>query len=68
MTELQKLKESVERIELAICGDEKNGIEGIVKKVNKHDKQLTQIQRVSWGIAGAAFLVSLIASIYKLLV
>jgi len=61
------LKKSVERIETGIFGDEQAGIEGIVKRVNRHEKLLVNIQRIGWGILGASTLISIILGLLKII-
>jgi len=39
--ELENIKISIKRIETAVCGDENAGIEGLAKKVSRHEKLLT---------------------------
>ena len=66
--EFNKLKESVARIELAVCGDHEMGNPGIVVKVQDHEKRIDTIERLKesgasvWKVAVivASFLVGLI--------
>lgn len=66
MTEKEN-NEMLRRIYLAVCGDEEAGIEGLVKKVERHDKQLNFLQRITWGFAGAFFVITLIYNVLKLI-
>ena len=50
--EWNELKKMVQRIETAVLGDECAGIDGMVKRVDKHDRQLTNIQRIQWVSVG----------------
>ena len=60
------LKEMVRRIEVAILGDEGAGIEGLVKKVERHDRQLQMIQRMVWIGAGVALVFTIGYNVVKL--
>lgn len=42
---LRQLRESNTRIETALMGDEKAGIEGVVKKLGRHDKYISNSKR-----------------------
>jgi len=53
--EYNELIKIIQRIETAVLGDECAGIEGIGKRVDKHDRQLSNIQRIQWisvGVVG----------------
>lgn len=54
MSEIQGIKEQLNRIETAICGDECRGIEGIVRRVDRHDKEIKTVQRLVWAVTGGA--------------
>ena len=60
MSEIQEIKNQLNRIETAICGDECRGIEGLVKKVDRHEKQLNFHQKAFWMISGGVFVISII--------
>lgn len=63
--EMKELKESVKRIETALCGDESAGITGIVKKVFRHEKQITALQRIVWVLTGAVTTLSIVWTVFK---
>ena len=63
--EAQDLKDMVRRIEVAICGDEAAGITGIIKKVVRHEKQITALQRLVWILTGAVTMLTVIWAVFK---
>ncbi len=64
-TEFNRLMlEKMNRIETAVCGDEKAGITGVVPKVKQHEKRLNTIERVMWSIGGAVTLLTVIWAIF----
>ena len=61
--EQKDLVDDVRTIKMAIIGDKTAGIEGLVKRTDRHEKQLSTLQKVGWGIGGATFLMSIIWAI-----
>ena len=64
MSEIQGIKDQLNRIETAICGDECRGIEGIVKRVDRHDKEIKVVQKLIWMISGGVFVISVLWQIF----
>lgn len=47
-----KILSTVTELKVAICGSEKIGVEGLIKKVKKHDIYIENEKKVRWLIAG----------------
>jgi hypothetical protein len=60
----QLILDKMNRIELAVCGDERAGVTGVVPKIKQHEKRLTVIERVMWSIGGAVTLLSILWAIF----
>lgn len=60
----QLILDKMNRIELAVCGDERAGVTGVVPKMKQHEKRLTVIERVMWSIGGAVTLLSILWAIF----
>lgn len=64
----REMKEVLNRIELAVCGSDKDGIDGLVKKVKKHDDYIEFDKKQKWLIAGGisvlTFIIGSIAQIW----
>lgn len=61
------LKQSVNRIETAILGDEAAGIEGMVKKVDRHEKMISSGQKIIWLVLGGGTVFTGLLQILKIL-
>lgn len=55
----------IRRIETAILGDCEAGVEGMVKKVDRHEKQLQTIQRILWVGTGVVSVIALLWTLFK---
>lgn len=55
-------------LKMAVCGSEKIGVEGLVKKVKKHEKYIESDKKRAWIITGGltvlSFLAGLIISVW----
>ncbi|MFA5301001.1 MAG: hypothetical protein WC389_22640 [Lutibacter sp.] len=56
--EYEELKDMIKRIELAVCGDEKTGVEGLVRRVSRHDEKIRIGERIAWAFGGMIALIS----------
>jgi hypothetical protein len=61
----QLMLEKMNRIEIALCGDEKAGITGVVPKVKRHEKKLAVIERAMWSIGGAVALLTVLWAVFS---
>lgn len=59
--EFSDLKSMVERIYTAIVGDKDAGITGLAHKVDRHERQISALNKIVWMLAGAAMLVGIIS-------
>jgi hypothetical protein len=60
-----KLQKSVERIELALIGDECAGIEGLIKRVERHEKSINNGQKIIWLVLGGGSVITIAWNILK---
>lgn len=69
MTQEEQIKEihnKVERLFTAVCGDECLGVEGVVNKVDRHDRYIENDKKMKWTIAGAVTVISsIIAALWN---
>jgi chromosome segregation ATPase len=63
----QQLKEMIQRVELGVCGDEDKGIEGLVKRVESHEKKIKAGEKIIWIVTGAITLISIVGSAISIL-
>jgi hypothetical protein len=61
----QLMLEKMNRIETALCGDEKAGITGVVPKLKRHEKKLLVIERAMWSIGGAVTLLTVLWAVFS---
>lgn len=63
------LIEKMTDLNMAVIGSNKIGVEGLISKVNKHEKYIEGDRKQKWLIAGAAgvisFIVTLIITFYE---
>lgn len=58
-----KTLEIVTELKMAICGSEKIGVNGLIKKVNTNSKYIEEDKKRKWMIAGAVTVLSFIAGL-----
>lgn len=56
-TRLERIERKLDRVVLAVYGDEEAGAMGLVFRVNNHAKRLRRIERIVAYVIGAAFIV-----------
>jgi hypothetical protein len=59
----QKTLEIVTELKMAICGSDKIGLEGIVKKINRHEKYINQDKELKLKIFGGFTIISLLSGL-----
>lgn len=55
--------ETLNKIHTALCGNPEFKLEGVVEKVDKHDKYIETDKRLKWMIAGGVVVISAIVTI-----
>jgi len=60
--EIVEIKDSVSRIETALSGDPKNGIDGVAQKVCKNSEYIEKDKRLKWMIAGVVSFFSIVGA------
>jgi len=62
---LVAIKDSSRRVEIAILGDEEAGVEGLVKRVGRHEKAINTGRRILWSIFGGGAVIVFLWEIIK---
>jgi hypothetical protein len=64
---LDSIDQSVKNIETALIGSEKIGLEGMVSRVNKHEKSIQSMNRIIWIGTGCAGLIVVLWEVIKVI-
>lgn len=64
----QTILDAVTQLKMAVCGSEKLGFEGLVPKVNRHEKYIENDKRQKWMIAGAVGVISFLFSVIMIFI
>lgn len=62
---LDSIQQNVTEIKLVLVGSEQLKTEGIIQKVNEHDKYIEKDKKQKWMIAGALAVLTFLAKIFK---
>jgi hypothetical protein len=56
--QIQDIHDKVNRLYTAVCGDECLGVEGTIKKVDRHERYIENDKKMKWTIAGGVAVIS----------
>lgn len=64
----QQILDTLTQLKMAVCGSERIGFEGLVPKVNRHEKYIENDKRQKWMIAGAVGVISFLFSVIMIFI